>query len=150
MKEEKKVKKSYVKNILCIITCILVAASMILYVIGAVGFKYYGDLNPLFLVLLAVGIILWIAVSVWKEKCGDKAWFSILSILVSVTFAYVFMSIVGDRVYSIAVLLLSDLERDNVEGYYALYTSLGAIVLLFLGIVSNSITFFLSCKKNIE
>lgn len=66
----------------------------------------------------------------------------LVSLGVTVLATICLMLLATARVYSIAVLMLSDLERDNLEGYYALYASIGAMGLYFVGAVINAMSDF--------
>jgi MFS family permease len=141
-KKEKKAGKHGLNFVSSIVTSVFAVAAIIFYIIGASFFGYYNDFSPVMIFLITLGIVVCMASAVMTDKLGDKTIFSIMTIAASVLFAYALMSLAGARVYSIAVLLLSDLERDNVEGYYALYSSIGAMGLLTMGMISNIVTGF--------
>lgn len=143
MNMEIKNRKHELKYVSGIVTCGLIIAAIVFYIIGAAVFGYYNDLNPQLIIILGAGSVLCVVNAILTEKKGDTLLFSLLTVLLSVVFAYALMRLAGARVYSIAVLLLSDLERDNVEGYYALYASIASMGLITMGLISNIVTGFL-------
>lgn len=129
--------------ILSTVTAVNVLAAIAAYITGTSYFTYYGDLNPIILILTVAGAVLCIASSVMADKTDKMLIPSMMTIAASLLLAVSLMMIIDARVYSFAVLMLSDLERDNVEGYYALYCSIGAMGLISIAILINFIAAFL-------
>lgn len=142
MRKNKAVKKHGFRFLSGVSTCCFAVLAVISYCIGAACFGYYSDLNPLLPLLTLAAVAGCMASAFLADKKGDKTIYSLLTLVVTVILAVCVAVIAGARVYSFAVLLLSDLERDNIEGYYALYCSIGAMGLYMLGIFSNIVTSF--------
>lgn len=136
--------------ILSVVTAVSVLAAIAAYTIGASYFTYYGDLNPIILILAVAGAVLCIASSVMADKTERILIPSLMTIAASLMLAVSLMLIIDSRVYSFAVLMLSDLERDNVEGYYALYCSIGALGLISIAILVNFVAAFLHGHRRAE
>lgn len=152
MKKEKKEKKNRVHGlrfILSMITIGFVIAGLAAYTVGATYFAYYQDFNPDILTVAAGGAILCAVSAVLADKKTSVLIPSLLSIAASVLFAASTMMIINARVYSFAVLMLSDLERDNLDGYYALYSSIGGAGLITVGILIHFVTVFFHGYKKI-
>lgn len=120
----------------CVSACLVVLAATAYY-IGAEVFGYYDDLNITILLLMTASIIGAVTCAILPPKFGDKLYLSLVGLSVGVLLVACVMMIADARVYSIAVLLFSELERDNVEGYHALYSSLAAMGLLLGGVICN-------------
>ncbi|HJA67291.1 MAG TPA: hypothetical protein H9955_13475 [Candidatus Mediterraneibacter cottocaccae] len=142
MSKNKAEKRHGFRFLSSIVTCVFAVLAMIAYIVGASYFGYYDDLNMGIVLLIAAGAVLCMVSAVMIDRTGKNTIPSLLTIAASVIMTAGLMLILSARVYSFAVLILSDLERDNVEGYYALYTSIGAAGLLTMGIISNMVTAF--------
>lgn len=136
-------RKHGIRFVLSVVTAVSVLAAIVAYTIGASYFAYYGDLNPFILILAGGGAVLCVASSFMADKTDKILIPSLMTIASSLTLAVSLMMIIDARVYSFAVLMLSDLERDNMEGYYALYCSIGALGLLSIAILVNFVIAFL-------
>ncbi|OUP85693.1 hypothetical protein B5F07_03200 [Lachnoclostridium sp. An169] len=142
MSKNKAEKKHGFRFLSSIVTCVFAVLAVIAYIVGTSYFGYYDDLNLGIVLLIAAGAVLCMASAVLIDRTGKNTVPSLLTIAASVLLTVSLMMILSARVYSFAVLILSDLERDNLEGYYALYTSIGAAGLLTMGIISNMVTAF--------
>lgn len=129
----------------CVTVCLVVLAA-VAYYIGAEVFGYYDDLSITILLLMAASAIGAVACAILPDKFGDKIYFSLGGLVIGVLLVVCVMMIADARVYSIAVLLFSELERDNVEGYNALYSSLAAMGLLLGGVICNVVSNFCGAK----
>lgn len=142
----KKEKKYGARFGMGIITGVILLLAMFSYFMGAAFYGYYSDFNIFFVIKVMLSGILGIFVALFYEKKGDKAGLRLLSLLCTVILTVSLMQLIEGRVYSIAVLMLSDLERDNLEGYYALYYSIGSMGLLFIAIICNCVGNFIKPK----
>lgn len=138
----KRTKKHGAHFILRIVASVLFILAAIFYLIGAAYYGYYDDVNPVLLGLTIILILFSFTVAIRSKKKGDMVALRLVSLGVTVLATICLMLLATARVYSIAVLMLSDLERDNLEGYYALYASIGAMGLYFVGAVINAMSDF--------
>lgn len=118
-------------------TAVLAIVALAAYIVGAVGFAYYDDLNMLIVLIGAIGAAAALGSGVLQRKLGEKLPLSLLGLAAGAAMAICTMLIADARVYSIAVLLFSELEKDNVEGYRALYCSLAAMGLFLVAAGCN-------------
>ena len=131
---------------LCIIAAVLTVAALTAYIVGAVGFAYYDDLNGVIIAIAAVAAVASVCTALLKCSMGDRTVLSILGLAVGAAMAACTMLIADARVYSIAVLLFSELEKDNVEGYNALYCSLAAMALFLVAALCNVASNFCAAR----
>ncbi|MFA9378325.1 MAG: hypothetical protein ACERKZ_16515 [Lachnotalea sp.] len=142
-KEMNKVKKHGAHFRIGIATCVLLVLAVIAYTIGAAYYGYYSDMNPVILIFATISVVLCMSVAFLMDKKGDSVILRLMSLVVTILPTFCLMMLATARVYSIAVLMLSDLERDNVMGYYALYFSIGAMGLFLIAAVCNAISNFI-------
>lgn len=128
-------------------TALLAVIAVVAYIIGAVGFAYYDDLNPMILCVAGAAAVAAVVNAVLSAKLGDKLLLSLLGLAVGAALVVCTIWITEARVYSIGVLLFSELEKDNVEGYYALYCSLAAMGCLLVAVICNVVSNFCSPQK---
>ncbi len=147
MKKEKGNKKHGLRFGLSITMSVFLVLATLAYVIGIYAFGYYDDFNVLIPMLTVFAIILSVAVAILMEKKGNQEIFSLLTIAVSALIVVALMTLISARVYSFAILLLSDLEKDRVDGYRALYFSIGAAGLYMFGLICNFVAGFIGTKK---
>lgn len=130
-----------------VIAAVLTVLAMAAYVVGASVFSYYDDLNVVVLLLAAMGAVAALLAATIAKRTGDTLLTALLGIVASVLLTACIMLIVEARVYSFAVLMLSDLERDNVDGYHALYSSMAAVGTLLASVGCIVASGFVSAKK---
>lgn len=128
------------------VTAALAVIAIVAYIIGAVGFAYYDDLNGVILAIGAAAVAASVCNGLLTRKLGQNVIFSVLGVLIGAALAACTMMIAEARVYSIAVLLFSELEKDNVEGYNALYCSLAAMGLFLAAAGCNIASNFCGVK----
>lgn len=128
------------------IVAVLAVVALVAYIIGAVGFAYYDDLNAVIVAIGAAAAVASVGNGVLTRKLGEKTLLSVLGLAIGAALAACAMMIVEARVYSVAVLLFSELEKDNVEGYNALYCSLAAVGLLLVAAGCNVASNFCAAR----
>lgn len=114
----------------CIAAALTVFA-LIAYSIGAKGFAYYDDWNAVIFAIGVAAAVASVSNGILQRKYGEKTVLSILGLAIGAALVVCAMMLLEVRVYSIAVLLFSELEKDNVDGYNALYCSLASVGLFF-------------------
>lgn len=129
-------------------TALLAMIAAVAYIIGAVGFAYYDDLNATILIIAGAAVAAAVANALLTVRLGDKLLLSLLGLAIGVALVACALMITEDRVYSIGVLLFSELEKDNVEGYNALYCSLAAMGCFLVAAVCNVVSNFCGPKKD--
>ncbi len=130
------------------ITAVLTVIAVMAYIIGAVGFAYYDDLNTTILIIAGAAVAAAVANALLTVKMGDKLLLSLLGLTIGVALVACALMITEARVYSIGVLLFSELEKDNVEGYNALYCSLTAMGGFLVAAVCNVASNFCGPQKD--
>lgn len=109
-------------------------ASVVCYLIGSIG-GYYDDMNIAIVILLAAGIVGMAVLLCIGESVSKDHPLRFLGLAVIVLFMAAFMYMLAERVFSIGILLGSDLEASNLDAYYRLRLSLAAMGgALFAGI----------------
>lgn len=98
--------------------------------------------------LLAVlAVVACMGNEILMERKGNLQILSVLTIVVSLLIVVPLMRIISARVYTFAILILSDLEKGNTDGYHALYWSMGAAGLFAAGLISNLIAGFVKARS---
>lgn len=130
------------------VTALLAVLAVAAYIAGVAGFAYYDDLNPVIAGLGAGVAAAAIANGILTQKKGENLLLSLLGIGIAGALAVCAMLLIEARVYSIGVLLFSELEKDNFEGYYALYCSLAAAGAFLAGAVCSIVSNFFGAKRD--
>lgn len=141
-------KKVNVHFWLNMVTALLAVLGIAAYIVGATGYAYYDDLNPVIVGLGLVAAVAAIANGILTRKKGENLLLSLLGIGIAGVLAVCAMQLIEARVYSIGVLLFSELEKDNIEGYHALYCSLVAAGAFMAGAVCSIVSNFFGEKRD--
>lgn len=101
-------------------------ASIVCYLIGSIG-GYYDDMNITIVILLAAGVVGMAALLCIGERVAKDHPLRFLGLAVIALFMAAFMYMLAERVFSIGILLGSDLEASNLDAYYRLQLSIAAM-----------------------
>lgn len=130
------------------VTALLAVLAVAAYIGGVAGFAYYDDLNPVIAGLGLGAAVAALANGILTLKKGENLLLSLLGIGIAGALAVCAMLLIEARVYSIGVLLFSELEKDNIEGYYALYCSLAAASAFMAGAACSVASNFFGARRN--
>lgn len=130
-------------------------AAVILYVVNS-GHSYFdtGTLNSLivFLSVLAIGLEVVVIVGSEFKRANkiDDIVIDVLIIAVIALMTLAFMFFVNDRVYSIAIVLGSDLEAGNTSATEAIYQAIVGFVLYAVSIIFGIVAAFFNIRKPVQ
>lgn len=130
-------------------------AAVILYVVNS-GHSYFdtGTLNSLivFLSVLAIGLEVVVIVGSEFKRANriDDVVIDVLIIAVIALMTLAFMFFVNDRVYSIAIVLGSDLEAGNASATEAIYQAIVGFVLYAVSIIFGIVAAFFNIRKPVQ
>lgn len=146
---EKQSKKSYLIGGVLLLTIL----GLIFYFISVsvtVSQEVNVVFNPLILVFLLLGIGFAILSLVLANIKSNFFLNDYLSILVATFLTLGMILVLADRVYSMAILLGSDLYVSDTQAYTQLYLALASLIFLFLGVVLNAVSGFFSFRKALK
>lgn len=123
-------------------TAALAFIGLVVYVICSAVMTYYSDCSAVIITASVCAVAIIVALAVLSKKGTAPTWITVLLIPVSCLLVFAMVSIIGDRIDSFAWLVMSDLERMNIDGYRALYTSIGAVCCYVLALIVNSVNAF--------
>lgn len=143
-------KKLNAKYYLTICIALINLISLILYIVSVsttVSQEVNVIMNTQVLILLIVAIV-------FEVICGSLALFIKCKTIIDYAFlveaillTIALMIILNDRIYSIGILLGSDLYATDKQAYTQLYIALSSIGVLFASIILNCVTGFMSYIK---
>lgn len=124
---------------------VLCVLGLVLYALGAVG-GYYDDFSAVIAGTAVFGVALGFIPCILSKQIGNDSRWRLLQVAAAGLLMWALTQLLTDRVFSIAVLLGSDLEASNQEAYVRLYFSLGALGALLAAVIAQITACFLRIK----
>lgn len=146
-------KKRGIKFYFTLLTTVLNLAALVLYAVSVsvtVSQEVNVSLNIRCMALLVLGILGNVFTLAVSGKREYRPWMDYTFLFIAVFLAFALMLCLKDRIYSIAVLLGSELYSTDIQAYTQLYEAIGAMGVMLAAVITNCAGGFMTFQKQKE